>query len=49
MHQELDVLTALVDAWQASKKEEQKHHNDDRRKRRDTFIQSYWRQLFVRK
>jgi hypothetical protein len=43
MHQELDVLTALVDAQQASEREEQKRHNDDRQKRRAaTFIQSCW-------
>jgi len=44
MQQQLDVLTTLVDAQQASKGEEQKHRNDDRRKKRDgTFIQSSWR------
>ena len=44
MHQELDMLTALVDAHQASEKEEQKRYNDDRRKRRSAiFIQSCWR------
>jgi glycogen synthase len=43
IQQELDVLTTLVDAQQASKREEQKHCNDDRRKRRVTFIQSCWR------
>jgi hypothetical protein len=49
MQQELDVLTALVDAQQALEREEQKHCNDDRRKRRVTFIQSFWRRLFARK
>jgi len=44
MQQELDVLTALVDAKQASKREEQKCHNDDKRKKKAaTFIQSSWR------
>jgi len=50
MQQQLDVLTTLVDAQQASKGEEQKHRNDDRRKKRDgTFIQSSWRWLLARK
>jgi len=41
MQQELDVLTALVDAQQASKREEQIHRNNDRQKRRvASFIQS---------
>jgi len=44
IQQELDMLTALVDAHQASEKEEQKRCNDDRRKRRSAiFIQSCWR------
>jgi hypothetical protein len=34
MQQELDMLTALVDAQQASKRKEQ-CRNDDRRKRED--------------
>jgi cell division septum initiation protein DivIVA len=43
MQQELDVLTALVNAQQASEREEQKRHNDYRQKRRAaTFIQSCW-------
>jgi len=50
MQQELDVLTALVDAQQASEREEQKHHNDDIRKRKVvTFIQSCWRRLLAKK
>jgi prefoldin subunit 5 len=41
MQQELDVLTTLVDAQQASERGEQKCRNDDRRKRRvASFIQS---------
>jgi hypothetical protein len=50
MQQELDVLTALVDAQQASEREERKHHNDDIRKRKVvTFIQSCWRRLLAKK
>jgi hypothetical protein len=44
------VLTALVDAQQASKREEQKHRNDYRRKKKAaTFIQSSWRRLLAKK
>jgi hypothetical protein len=43
MQQELDVLTALVNAQQVSKREEQKCRNDGRQKKRAaTFIQSSW-------
>jgi hypothetical protein len=43
MQQELDILTALVNAQQALEREEQKRHNDYRQKRRAaTFIQSCW-------
>jgi hypothetical protein len=44
MKQELDVLTATVNAQQASEKEEKIHCNDDIRNRTAaTFIQSCWR------
>jgi hypothetical protein len=43
IQQELDVLTALVNAQQVSKREEQKCRNDGRQKKRAaTFIQSSW-------
>jgi hypothetical protein len=43
MQQELDVLTALVNAQKVSKREEQKCRNDGRQKKRAaTFIQSSW-------
>jgi hypothetical protein len=44
MKQELDMLTATVNAQQASEKEEKIHCNDDiRNKMAATFIQSCWR------
>jgi hypothetical protein len=50
MKQELDVLTATVNAQQASEKEEKIRCNDDIRNRTvSTFIQSCWRQLLARK
>jgi predicted RNase H-like nuclease (RuvC/YqgF family) len=43
MKQELDVLTATVNAQQASEREEKIRCNDDIRNRTAaTFIQSYW-------
>jgi len=48
--QELDVLTASVNAQQASEREEKIRCNDDKRNRTDaTFIQSCWRRLLARK
>jgi hypothetical protein len=50
MKQELDVLTATVNAQQASEKEEKIRCNDDIRNRTAaTFIQSCWRRLLARK
>jgi hypothetical protein len=50
MKQELDVLTATVNAQQASEREEKIRCNDDIRNRTAaTFIQSYWRRLLARK
>ena len=50
MKQELDLLTAIVNAQQASKREEKIHCNDDiRNKTAATFIQSCWRRLLARK
>jgi len=44
MKQELNMLTAAVNAQQASEREEKKHCNDDIRNRTAaTFIQSCWR------
>jgi hypothetical protein len=48
MKQELDVLTATVNAHQASEKEE-KIRYDIRNKTAATFIQSCWRRLLARK
>jgi hypothetical protein len=48
--QELDVLTATVNAQQALEREENIRCNDDILNRTSaTFIQSCWRRLFVRK
>ena len=50
MKQELDVLTATVNAQQALKREEKIRCNDDVRNRTAaTFIQSCWRRLLARK
>jgi hypothetical protein len=50
MKQELDVLTAAINAQQASKREEKKGCNDDIQNRTAaTFIQSCWRRLLARK
>jgi len=50
MKQELDVLTAAVNAQLASEKAEKKRCNDDIRNGTPaTFIQSFWRRLLVRK
>jgi hypothetical protein len=50
MKQELDVLTAIVNAQQASEREERIRCNDDIRNRTAaTFIQSCWRRLLARK
>jgi hypothetical protein len=50
MKQELDVLTATVNAKQASEREEKICCNDDIRNRTAaTFIQSYWRLVLERK
>ena len=50
MKQELDVLTAAVNAQQASEREEKKCCNDEIRNRTAaTFIQSCWRRLLARK
>jgi hypothetical protein len=50
MKQELDVLTATVNAQQASEREEKIRCNDDIRNRTAaTFIQSCWRRLLARK
>jgi len=50
MKQELDVLTALVNAQQASEREEKIRCNVDIRNRTAaTFIQSCWRRLLARK
>jgi hypothetical protein len=50
MKQELDVLTAIVNAQQASEREEKIRCNDDIRNRTAaTFIQSCWRRLLARK
>jgi len=50
MKQELDVLTAALNAQQASEREEKKGSNDDiQNKTAATFIQSCWRRLLVRK
>jgi len=50
MKQELDVLTATVNAQQALEKEEKIRCNDDIQNRTAvTFIQSCWRRLLARK
>jgi hypothetical protein len=50
MKQELDVLTATVNAQQASKKEEKIRCNDNIRNRTvATFIQNCWRRLLAKK
>jgi carboxypeptidase C (cathepsin A) len=50
MKQELDVLTAPVNAQQASEIEEKKYCNDEiRNKTASTFIQSCWQRLLARK
>jgi hypothetical protein len=50
MKQELDVLTAPLNAQQASEREEKKGSNDDIQNRTAaTFIQSCWRRLLARK
>jgi len=50
MKQELDVLTAALNAQQASEREEKKGSNDDIQNRTAaTFIQSCWRRLLARK
>jgi phosphate starvation-inducible protein PhoH len=50
MKQELDVLTAAINAQQASEREEKKGCSDDIQNRTAaTFIQSCWRQLLARK
>jgi hypothetical protein len=50
MKQELDVLTTIVNAQQASEREEKKCCNDDIPNRTAaTFIQSCWRPLLARK
>ena len=50
MKQELDVLTAAVNAQQALEGEQKKRCNDEIRNRTaGTFIQSCWRRLLARK
>jgi len=50
MKQELDVLTAAINAQQASEREEKKGCSDDiQNGTAATFIQSCWRQLLARK
>jgi hypothetical protein len=49
MKQELDVLTATVNAQQASKREEKIRCNHIRNRTAATFIQSCWRRLLARK
>jgi hypothetical protein len=50
MKQELDVLTAVINAQQASEREEKKGCSDDIQNRTAaTFIQSCWRRLLARK
>jgi predicted RNase H-like nuclease (RuvC/YqgF family) len=50
MKQEIDVLTATVNAQQASEREEKIRCNDDIRNRTTgAFIQSCWRRLLARK
>jgi len=50
MKQELDVLTATINAQQASEREEKKGCNNDIQNRTAaTFIQSCWRRLLARK
>ena len=50
MKQELDVLTATVNAHQVSERDEKIRCNDDIRNRTAaTFIQSCWRRLLARK
>jgi len=50
MKQEHDVLTAAINAQQASEREEKKGCNDDIQNRTAaTFIQSCWRRLLARK
>jgi len=48
--QELDVLTATINAYQASEREEKIRCNDDIQNRTAaTFIQSWWSRLLARK
>ena len=49
MKQELDVLTATVNAQQASEREEKIRCNHIRNRTAATFIQSCWRRLLARK
>jgi len=50
MKQKLDVLTATVNAQQASEREEEiRCNNDIQNRTAATFIQSYWQRLLARK